>query len=77
MILALLGFNGLESNGYKYPYWSTIIGVILSSSTLYGVVLYAVYYIVRFIIYEKQVIITIKEYNVIFIICFSKKVVKN
>lgn len=54
-VLALMSFGGLESGSYKYPYWSTIIGIILSSSTLYGVILYAIYYIVRYVIIDKQV----------------------
>ena len=54
-VLALMSFKGLESNDYKYPYWSTIIGIILSSSTLYGIIMYAIYYIVRYVIIGKQV----------------------
>ena len=55
MILALISFKGLEIGDYKFPYWSTIIGIVLSSSTLYGVTLYAIYFIIRYIIIGGQV----------------------
>lgn len=55
MILALISFKGIGNENYTYPYWAFIIGVILSSSTLYGVILYAFYYIIRYVIINKQV----------------------
>lgn len=43
VIFSWIGFKNLETENYVFPYWSNVLGNILSVSSLSGVVLWAIF----------------------------------
>lgn len=56
MVLAIINYKSIESNGYKFPYWTYVLGNFISASTLLGIVIWPIYLVINNIFIKKMVV---------------------
>lgn len=47
--------QGLNSSGYAFPFWTAILGNLISFSTIMGILLWAIYFMIDVLLIKKQV----------------------
>ena len=61
VILSFMNMDHLKSGRYVYPYWTKIFGNILTSTTLSGVFIWAVYMVIDALFVNKRVCLKLKS----------------
>ncbi|CAF0729098.1 unnamed protein product [Brachionus calyciflorus] len=54
MVVSILNYKVIESNGNKFPYWTFIVGNLITFSSLIGVVFWPIYLIITRVYIKKQ-----------------------
>ena len=50
-----MNIKQLESSDYKYPYWTLVVGNLISASTLFGIIGWPIYMIIVEVFIKKKV----------------------
>ena len=55
VVLKFRRMEPIELNGYSFPYWTHIVGHLISASTLLGIFLWAIYALIDVLFIHKKV----------------------